>query len=136
MIPARAIRLALRARRDHARGALTAPPGAVERYVRPTCDRRWTWLSLCQGPFFGPAVAVSSVPDCRDRCTNISLRNHHAIFGTRTTRYGMSTTVPLEHGQAIERAREALAKKGFGVLAEMDIAATLKQKLNVEFRPT
>lgn len=53
----------------------------------------------------------------------------------QTTRYGMSITVPLAYEQAVERAREALAAEGFGILAEMDIAATLKKKLDVEFRP-
>ena len=51
------------------------------------------------------------------------------------TRYGMSTTVSLPYELAAERAREALAAEGFGILAEMDIAATLKKKLNVDFRP-
>jgi uncharacterized protein (DUF302 family) len=53
----------------------------------------------------------------------------------QTTRYGMSTTVPLAPDQATERARHALAAEGFGILAEMDIAATLKKKLDVDFRP-
>jgi len=53
----------------------------------------------------------------------------------QTTPYGMSTTVPLEYGVAVERARTALAGEGFGILAEIDVAATLKNKLNVDFRP-
>ena len=53
----------------------------------------------------------------------------------QTTRYGMSITVPLAYEQAVQRAREALAAEGFGILAEMDIAATLRKKLDVEFRP-
>ena len=53
----------------------------------------------------------------------------------QTTRYGMSITVPLAYEQAVDRAREALAAEGFGILAEMDIAATLRKKLDVEFRP-
>lgn len=51
------------------------------------------------------------------------------------TRYGMSTTISLPYELAAERARQALAAEGFGILAEMDIAATLKKKLNVDFRP-
>ena len=53
----------------------------------------------------------------------------------QTTPYGLSTTVPLEHAVALEHTRKALATEGFGILAEMDIAATLKSKLNVDFRP-
>lgn len=52
----------------------------------------------------------------------------------QTTRYGMSTTVPATYDQALDRARTALAREGFGILAEMDIAATLKKKLDVTFR--
>lgn len=53
----------------------------------------------------------------------------------QTTRYGISTTIPLEYGAAVERTKEALATEGFGVLSEIDVAATLKKKLDVDFRP-
>jgi uncharacterized protein (DUF302 family) len=53
----------------------------------------------------------------------------------QTTRYGIGTTVGLEYARAVERTKEELAKEGFGVLSEIDIAATLKKKLNVDFRP-
>ena len=53
----------------------------------------------------------------------------------QTTPYGLSITIPLDYEQAVERAREALAAEGFGILVEMDIAATLRKKLDVEFRP-
>src|SRR5687768_1922228 len=52
-----------------------------------------------------------------------------------STRYGLSTTVSLPYEQALTRTREALASEGFGVLTEIDVAATLRKKLNVEFRP-
>jgi uncharacterized protein (DUF302 family) len=53
----------------------------------------------------------------------------------QTTRYGISTTVDMEYPLAVERTREELSKEGFGVLSEIDISATLKKKLDVEFRP-
>ena len=53
----------------------------------------------------------------------------------QTTRYSISTTVPLEYTRAVERTKEALAREGFGVLSEIDGAATLKKKLDVDFRP-
>ena len=49
--------------------------------------------------------------------------------------YGMSVQVPLSYDQAVEKAREELAKEGFGILTEIDVKATLKKKLDVDFRP-
>lgn len=53
----------------------------------------------------------------------------------QTTAYGIATTVDLEYARAVERTTEELGKEGFGVLAEIDISATLKKKLDAEFRP-
>ena len=52
-----------------------------------------------------------------------------------TTRYGISTTVPVPFDQALTRTREALGSEGFGILTEIDVRATLRKKLDVEFRP-
>jgi len=53
----------------------------------------------------------------------------------QTTRYGIATTVALPYEQAVVRVREELAKEGFGVLTEIDVAATLRKKLDVTFPP-
>ena len=54
---------------------------------------------------------------------------------TSTIAYGMTTTVDLPYERAVERTREALGAEGFGVLTEIDVRATLKKKLDAEFRP-
>ena len=52
-----------------------------------------------------------------------------------STRYGIRATIPLPFEQALARTRNALAGEGFGVLTEIDVAATLRKKLDVDFRP-
>jgi uncharacterized protein (DUF302 family) len=49
--------------------------------------------------------------------------------------YGFNITVPGTLQQVEEQVREELLKEGFGVLTEIDVAATLKKKLGVERRP-
>ena len=43
------------------------------------------------------------------------------------------TTVPFD--EAVQRVREELKSEGFGVLCEIDVQATLKEKLGVEGEP-
>lgn len=54
---------------------------------------------------------------------------------THTSRYGIGTAVALDHGRALERVKAELAREGFGILCEIDVAATLRNKLGVDFRP-
>lgn len=51
----------------------------------------------------------------------------------RTVSYALSRTVDLSYEEADARVREALKEEGFGVLTEIDVAATLKEKLDVDF---
>ena len=44
----------------------------------------------------------------------------------------LSTTLHTSFEDAVGRTREALAHKGFGVLTEIDMKATLKAKLDVD----
>jgi uncharacterized protein (DUF302 family) len=46
--------------------------------------------------------------------------------------YALTTTVRAPHAEAVEKVREALGEQGFGVLTEIDIQSTLKQKLDVD----
>lgn len=50
-------------------------------------------------------------------------------------RYGFSITSDKSFDQAVTSVKETLKTHGFGVLSEIDIAATLKQKLGLEREP-
>jgi len=49
--------------------------------------------------------------------------------------YGFKRVVSLPLEEADARVREELMKEGFGILTEIDVKATLKEKLDVDFRP-
>ena len=50
------------------------------------------------------------------------------------TRYGLRIEIPLAYEQALDRTTEALKAEGFGVLTNIDVRQTLKQKLDRDFR--
>lgn len=50
------------------------------------------------------------------------------------TNYQFRTHIDLPYEQAIEKVTAALKEEGFGVLTEIDVKATLKKKLDAEFR--
>ncbi len=51
-----------------------------------------------------------------------------------TTHYGLQVSLDLPYEEAIEKATTALKEEGFGVLTEIDVKATLKKKLDADFR--
>jgi uncharacterized protein (DUF302 family) len=48
--------------------------------------------------------------------------------------YYFSKTLDLSFDDAIARVTEELKKEGFGVLTDIDVRATMKKKLDVDFR--
>jgi len=48
--------------------------------------------------------------------------------------YYFTASVDLDFEEAIATVTEALKNEGFGVLTEIDVQATLKKKLDVDFR--
>jgi uncharacterized protein (DUF302 family) len=51
------------------------------------------------------------------------------------TPYGFGTTLQVPYEEAIPRVKEALKAEGFGVLTEIDVRQTLREKLGAEMEP-
>ncbi|HLS44516.1 MAG TPA: DUF302 domain-containing protein [Ornithinicoccus sp.] len=49
--------------------------------------------------------------------------------------YGISTTLDRPFNDTVTAVRDALAEQGFGILTEIDMAGTLKKKLDVDIAP-
>jgi len=69
-----------------------------------------------------------------DPTTTKSVKGGTNMIEQRGT-YGLGATVALPYAEAITRTKSALKEQGFGVLSEIDVKATLKEKRNVDFRP-
>lgn len=51
-----------------------------------------------------------------------------------TTDIGIRVTLKTSFEQAIQKTTDALKTEGFGVLTQIDVKTTLKEKINVDFR--
>ena len=49
--------------------------------------------------------------------------------------YTLSATIARPYAEVLDATRSALADQGFGILTEIDLAATMKAKLDVELPP-
>ena len=49
--------------------------------------------------------------------------------------YYLGKVLALGFDESVRRVTEALKREGFGIITEIDVKATLKNKINVEFRP-
>jgi uncharacterized protein (DUF302 family) len=54
---------------------------------------------------------------------------------SKTIRYGFGKSVERGFDDAVRRVTELLAQEGFGVLTEIDVAATMKKKLDHDMPP-
>ncbi len=49
--------------------------------------------------------------------------------------YGIVKHVAVGYEEAVALTREALKEQGFGVLTEIDVKKTMKEKIDVDFKP-
>ncbi|MBF0453486.1 MAG: DUF302 domain-containing protein [Magnetococcales bacterium] len=52
------------------------------------------------------------------------------------TDYSIVIKVSTDYAETIEKVRTSLAEQGFGVLTEIDVSATLKKKIDVDYPRT
>ncbi|SRR5581483_2661626 len=51
------------------------------------------------------------------------------------TAYGFGKHVNLPYEEALDRTKDALKTQGFGILTEIDVKKTMKEKLDADFQP-
>ena len=77
-------------------------------------------------PVTGNSRATHNSWDVGDGCLHLS---------ETSMSYYFSKQLEMPFVQAIQHVTEALAGKGFGVLTTIDVRATMKKKLDIDFRP-
>src|SRR6266498_5061323 len=101
----------------------------------PRCRGRWTgpgsrsWPAGC-----GSACPRTATPRCPRsrwrRCSSPSPKPADDQEGHMD--YGITIRMPAPFAEAAARVRDALRAQGFGVLTEIDVQATLRDKLGEE----
>lgn len=56
------------------------------------------------------------------------------VMQIKQTKYGFSLELPLDFDKVLELTTSALNDQGFGILTEIDVKETLKNKLAVDFK--
>jgi uncharacterized protein (DUF302 family) len=51
------------------------------------------------------------------------------------TDLGYSKVLELDFEQALQKVKSELKKEGFGILTEVDVQATMKKKLDIDYKP-
>ncbi len=119
----------------------------LEELVHELCDAGVElWLAEVKGPVMDRLEAIGFVDIIGQ--DHVFLSTHEAMVAldctptnkpeerrdvTMAKTYQFRTRLPLSYEEAIQRTTEALQKEGFGVLTEIDVKATLKKKLDVDF---
>lgn len=49
-------------------------------------------------------------------------------------RYGLAARLPVSYDEAVARVKDALKEEGFGILTEIDVKRTIREKLGADFQ--
>ena len=80
-------------------------------------------------PYIGTAP-LEAIVRTACRYNQFSDESRRSVLG-----YGRTIAVNLTYDTAVSRVKEAFKEQGFGALTEVDLQATLKEKLNEETEP-
>lgn len=50
-------------------------------------------------------------------------------------KYAMKRIVNMSYEEAVQRVKDTLKEQGFGILTEIDVKKTMKEKIDAEFEP-
>src|SRR5690242_28512 len=92
-----------------------------------------TSSSGCSCPW--PDRTLSAPPHLLRRSPEMTEPTSTGPTSTGPMNYERSITVDLPYTEAVERTRAALAEQGFGVLTQIDVQATLREKRGLAMEP-
>ena len=81
-------------------------------------------------------ISLWNITTCKDELESIVAKDRRKIFykyKNTIMQYYFSKIINASFDDAIQKVTEALKAEGFGILTEIDIKATLKKKLDVDF---
>ena len=101
----------------------------VRRRLPDVASRRRFWERVLDGPVAATLLAGDEAS--ARQLLETELKGTQSM----TTRYAFGKTVRTSYEDTLAAATAALATEGFGVLTEIDVAATLKKKLGKDMPP-
>jgi uncharacterized protein (DUF302 family) len=78
-------------------------------------------------------LALSSSPGVAGWVIRAPIREEHRVTSP-FDEYAFRVELDADHPEALRLTKDALRAEGFGVLTEIDVKATLKEKLGADFR--
>jgi len=99
--------------------------------MRVCRDRRWRAIARHRSQAIDNPVLRRRLELLGDH-EHLRLIHPPSLEGTDTMSYGITVRLPAPFAPTVERVRAALKEQGFGVLTEIDVQATLRDKLGAQ----
>lgn len=106
-------------------------PGELDITMRVSRDRQWQAIACHRSQAIDNTVLRRRLDLLGDH-EYLRLIHTPTPEGTDTMAYGITVRLPTAFAPTVERVRAALKEQGFGVLTEIDVRATLLEKLGAQ----